>query len=93
MGSYVMADEFCRVTFVKMSSIEGHSYYCIRSMVNFSKPERSSPQGTMLKYRASWKGLDRESLLSSDPFKNINIVFMTYKLGCYMVIDCYYHTH
>ena len=43
MGSYVMTYEFCGFTFVKMSSIEGHSYDCIRSVVNFSKIEKSSP--------------------------------------------------
>ena len=40
----------------------------------------------MVKPKASWKGLDRKYLLSSDPYKNIYIVFMTYKPGCYMVI-------
>ena len=34
MGSYVMTYKFCKVTFVKMSSIENHSYDCIRSMGN-----------------------------------------------------------
>ena len=29
----------------------------------------------MLKSRASWKGLDRKYLLSSDPYKNITLFF------------------
>ena len=33
----------------------------------------------MVKPKASWKGLDRKYLLSSDPYKNIYIVFMTHK--------------
>ena len=40
----------------------------------------------MVKPKASWKGLDRKYLLSSDPYKNIYVVFMTYKPGCYTVI-------
>ena len=40
----------------------------------------------MLKSRVNWKGLDRKYFVSSDPYKNIYIVFMTYKPGCYMVI-------
>ena len=42
----------------------------------------------MVKPKASWKGLDRKYLLSSDPYKNINIAFMTYKPVCYTVIEC-----
>ena len=41
----------------------------------------------MVKAKASWKGLDRKYLLSSDPYKNINIAFMTYKPGCYRLLN------
>ena len=44
----------------------------------------------MVKPKASWKGLDRKYFLSCDPYKNINIVFMTHKHGCYTVIYSYY---
>ena len=36
----------------------------------------------MVKPKASWRGLDR--LL-----KNVKIIFMAYKPGCYMVINSY----
>ena len=39
--------------------------------VKFVPGEIKSPQGTMVKPKASWKGLDRKYFLTSDPLKDV----------------------
>ena len=46
----------------------------------------------MVKPKASWKGLDRK-LFYPVTLKNVNISSMTYKPGCYTVMDYYNHTY
>ena len=40
----------------------------------------------MLKSKVIWRGLDKKYFISSDPYKNVFIMFMTHKPKCYTVI-------
>ena len=65
---------FCIITFVSKFLAGGYAFSCIRPMLNFLKLRDVSHKGTMVKPKASWKGLDREFCCPVTCEKFCNIV-------------------